>query len=607
MKKRLGLLLVMLGGVAVAAGQASQSSRHTFGIQGSSFVYDGKPIQIRSGEMHYPRIPREYWRDRLKMARAMGLNTISTYVFWNAHEPRPGQFDFTGNLDVATFIKTAQEEGLHVILRPGPYVCAEWDLGGFPSWLLADRSIVLRSTDAKFLAASARYMSRVGRQLSGLQVGRGGPIIAVQVENEYGSFDSDKVYMAAIRDQIKAAGFTDALLYTADGPPQLPAGTLPDLPAVVNFGPGNVEKNFAALKEFRPNAPVMTGEYWAGWFDQWGGRHASTNNKQQTDELAWMLKQGHSFNLYMFHGGTTFGFMNGANWDRGYKPQVSSYDYDSVLDEAGRPKPRYAMFREAILKEHPTLALPNVPAPPVSIEIPSITLTQSASLFGELGNAVKSEKPKPMEDLGQSYGYILYRTRFPAAATGELVITELRDYGVIFINGKRVAALDRRNTENKTLVDVPAGGTLEILVENTGRINFRKELRQERKGITESVTLAGREVTGWEIFSLPMTSVGRSRFSAKPVSGPAFHRGTFNLSAAGDTFLDLRAWTKGAVWVNGHALGRFWNIGPQQTVYVPGPWLKRGANEIIVFDLADAPAARSIAGLKDPILNETKR
>src|SRR5271166_4007474 len=274
-----------------SAQAAPQSIVHSFGIRGDQFVLDGKPFQIISGEMHYARVPREYWRDRLKKARAMGLNTISTYVFWNAHEPKPGVYDFSGSLDVAAFIRMAQEEGLYVILRPGPYSCAEWDLGGFPAWLLADRDIVLRSSDPKFMRPAERWLKRLGAELAPLQITRGGPIIAVQVENEYGSFDNDKDYLASIRDALSSAGLGEAMLYTADGPEELPDGTLPNLPAVVNFGPGEATQAFKTLANFRPDQPLMAGEYWDGWFDAWGRKHAATDAPQQEKELDWILGQ----------------------------------------------------------------------------------------------------------------------------------------------------------------------------------------------------------------------------------------------------------------------------------------------------------------------------
>jgi beta-galactosidase len=304
--------------------------------------------------MHYSRMPREYWLDRLKKARAMGLNTIETYVFWNLHEPQPGAFDFGGSLDVAEYIRLAQAQGLNVILRPGPYVCSEWDFGGLPAWLLRDPDMKVRTKDPQFLAAADHYLMRLGQELAPLQASRGGPIVMVQIENEYGSFGKDKEYMQHMRESLMRAGFRESLLYTADGPPELASGTLPGVLAVANFGPGETRHAFETLERFEPGRPLMTGEYWDGWFDSWGGKHARTDTARQVSELEWMLSQGYSLNLYMFHGGTTFGFMNGANLntDTGntYAPQTTSYDYDAPLDEAGRPTKKYFLFREAIAR-----------------------------------------------------------------------------------------------------------------------------------------------------------------------------------------------------------------------------------------------------------------
>jgi beta-galactosidase len=295
--------------------------------------------------------------------------------------------------------------------------------------------------------------------------------------------------------------------------------------------------------------------------------------------------------------------MNGANMDRTYKPQTTSYDYDAALDESGRPQPKYFTFRDAIVRHFPGLTLPEVPATPPAIAIPRFALTASVPLWSTLGRPVQSAAPKPMEDLGQSYGYILYRTRVntQTAAPGELAIAELHDYAVIFVNGRRAAALDRRLGQDRATIDVPAGAaTIDILVENTGRINFKKDLRQERKGITRAVTLNGRELTGWEIFLLPMTDAAAAKTNDGLAPGPAFYHGQFAVTQVGDTFLDLRGWDKGAVWVNGHHLGRFWHIGPQQTLYVPGPWLRRGANDVVVFDVG-GEGVRSLAGLAAPV------
>ena len=558
--------------------------------------------------MHYARIPREYWRDRLRKAKAMGLNAITTYVFWNLHEPQPGVFDFTGQNDVAEYIREAQQEGLYVILRPGPYVCSEWDLGGLPAWLLADPEMVLRSRDPKFLSAAERYMMRLGQELAPLQYTRGGPIIAVQVENEYGSFDSDHEYMAAIRDMIKKAGLGEVMLYTADGPEQLPAGTLPDLPAVVNFGPGDAPDAFVALKKFRPNQFLMSGEYWAGWFDSWGHKHAHTDAVQQAKELDWMLSQGASVSIYMFHGGTTFGFMNGANWTHeGYSPQTTSYDYDSVLDESGRPTKKYFMFRDVIAKHRAADAapLPDVPASQPTIAIPEFKLDgQPFSLWNNFEGQFKSERPKPMEMFGQSYGYIDYETTITGPIDATLKIGGLKDYGVIYLSGERVAELDRRLNQNEAPIHLTANSaTLDILVENTGRINFGKPLREERKGIGSFVTLGDRDLTNWQILLAPMRLDGDVFYTDEPLRAPAFYSGTFAVSDRGDTFLDMRGWHKGVVWINRICLGRFWDIGPEQTLYVPAPWLVRGTNHVTVFELGENPP-RTLRGLREPILDE---
>ena len=588
--------------LVAAAGVLAQAPRPPALTAGKGeFLLDGQPFQIISGEMHYPRVPRAYWRDRMRKARAMGLNTVSTYVFWNLHEPAPGRYDFTGQYDVAAFIRTAAEEGLHVIVRPGPYVCAEWELGGYPAWLLADPDIVLRSTDERFARPAERWLERLGKELAPLLSSRGGPVIAIQVENEYGSFDRDKAYMAWQRDALVRAGLGGALLYTADGGAQLPNGTLAELPAVVNFGDGDAEDAFKRLEAFRPGAPMMSGEYWAGWFDHWGAAHHVTNAAKQAGELDWMLGRGYSVNLYMFHGGTTFGFMNGANLDRGrYLPQTSSYDYDAALSESGRLTPKYFAFRDAIAR-HLQRDLPPVPASDAPIAIPRFPLSMSASLWDMLPRGVRVERPRSMETFGQSYGYILYRTHVPGPVRGDLAIHDVRDYVQVYANGTLQGTLDRRLGGDRVPIDVPASGArLDILVENTGRVNFTKALRDERKGITKAVTLGDTELTGWEVFPLPMSSEPRPAAHAARPGGSAFYRGTFRLVVTGDTFLDTRGWDKGTVWINGHQLGRFWSVGPQQTLYVPGPWLRVGDNEVVVFSLTP-PQERTLAGLTAPV------
>jgi beta-galactosidase len=605
------LVLLLLISAASAPAETGPRAGHTFGITGDHFVLDDQPFQIISGEMHYARIPREYWRDRLRKARAMGLNTVSTYVFWNAHEPQPGVYDFTGSLDVAAFVRTAQEEGLYVILRPGPYSCAEWDLGGFPAWLLADPDLRLRSRDEKFLGPAERWIERLGQELAPLQLARGGPILAVQVENEYGSFGSDKEYVKRIRDALLRAGFSDALLYTADGGDELAAGTLPGLYAAVNFGPGEAKTEIAKLQRFRPHAPVWNSEYWDGWFDHWGERHHATDTGEQAQEIDWMLGQGYSLNLYMFHGGTSFGFMSGANWDeKTYQPDVTSYDYDAPVSESGALTQKYSAFREVIARHRPGVAIPDPPAPLPVIAIPEFRLDQVVPLREmDLPQSATVSRPRNMESFGQSYGYILYQTKLSAAAEGELTLPGLRSYAVVYLNWKRVGVADRRKKQDRIRILAKPNDELEILVEGTGRINFTTELRQERQGINGAVTLSGRELTGWRVSSLPSEDLSLLRTVAaqdsKNADGPAYYRGHFAVESPGDTFLDLRGWGKGVVWINGRALGRFWSVGPQQTLYLPAPWLKPGSNEVVVFTLGGQTL--TLRGLRAPVLEELGR
>jgi beta-galactosidase len=594
--------------LSTAMAQQPPPTTGTFTVQDGQFLLNGKPFRIISGEMHYARIPRAYWRDRFRMAKAMGLNTVTTYVFWNVHEPRPGVYDFSANLDVAEFIREAQQEGLYVILRPGPYACAEWEFGGFPAWLLKDHSTIVRSRDPKFLDPATRWLHRLGQELAPLQIGNGGPIILVQVENEYGSFGDDHAYMQAIRDALLDAGFTKSQLYTADGADEVPAGSLPDLPVGINFGggdPGAAPSEFAKLKKLRPNGPFINSEFWDGWFDHWGGKHGVTNATNEATNLDWILRQGYSVSLYMFHGGTSFGWMNGANSDgKNYEPDVTSYDYNSPLDESGRPTPKYLLFQDIIAKATGTTrqAVPPVPPP---VKIPEFQLPEAVSLWKVLPSPVHSEQVLSMEDLDQAYGYILYRKHIEGPAEGDLVLDELHDYAQIFLDGKYVGALDRRLAQNRLALKVPASGAqLDILVENSSRINFNVILRGERKGITKQITLAGNPLLGWDIYPLPMTDIAKLPFTKAPCEGPCFYRANFTANTQSDTFLDTSAFTKGAVWLNGAPLGRIWSIGPQKTLYVPGPFFHIGPNEVVVFDLNGQPG-RSLVGRDHPILDAT--
>ena len=576
----------------------------TFAIGGSNFLLNGHPFQIKAGEMHPARVPHQYWADRLRMIHAMGLNTVSIYVFWNVHEPHEDQFNFSGDGDVAQFVRLAQKEGLWVILRPGPYCCAEWEFGGFPWWLLKQHDMKVRSQDPRFLAAAAGYLKKLAQQLAPLQITHGGPIILVQVENEYGSYGHDHVYMGKIRDMIRAAGF-DVPLFTADGGGRMMAnGSLPGVLPGLNGGSG--PSIMREIGRYRPHGPWFVPEFYPGWLDHWGEPHAHVGIRGLVRETEWKLTHNVSFSYYMIYGGTSFGFMAGANYGGHFQPQPTSYDYDSPIDEMGRPTEKYFALRQ-VLAQHlaPGETLPDVPATTPVIEIPKIELNESASIFDNLGAPVRSEQPLSFEDLDQGYGYVLYRTRIPGPADAVLKIHQLRDYAVVCMDGKRVAVLDRRLKQNSIPLRITgASARLDILVENCGRINYGGQLPYNRKGITKSVTLGGRQLTGWEMYKLPFDEVPSLRFNSTPTAAaPAVHRGAFELSHLGDTFLDMRGWGKGIVFVNGHNLGRYWYIGPQQTLYCPGVWLHKGPNQIVIFEqLRDH--VHGLTGDNRPILDE---
>jgi beta-galactosidase len=608
MRIRIKLLTLFTVVVILISASAKAQVKHTFALGESAFLLDGKAFQMISGEMHYPRVPREAWRARMKMAKAMGLNTIGTYVFWNLHEPQKGHFDFTGNNDVAEFVRIAKEEGLWVILRPSPYVCAEWEFGGYPYWLQNEKGLIVRSTEEKYIAEYRKYINEVGKQLAPLQINHGGNILMVQIENEYGSYGADKAYLELNQKLFKEAGF-DGILYTCDPAKDVKKGHLPGLLPAVN-GIDNPAKVKQIVDEnHNGKGPYYIAEWYPAWFDWWGTQHHTVAAEKYEKHLNTALAAGISINMYMFHGGTTRGFMNGANYKDGtpFEPQVSSYDYDAPLDEAGNATPKFMKFRQVIQKYLPEgKQLPEVPAAKPSMAIPAIKLTQSMSVLSNLPAPKYNITPLTFEDLNQAYGYVLYRTHLTGNKTGILKLNELRDYAVIMINGKTIGTLDRRLKQDSLQVSLPAGTvTLDILVENLGRINFGKYLLQNKKGITKSVTFNGSEVKNWRMFGLPLDNTSKIVFkpSAAVSNAPVFRKGTFNLKEAADTYLDLSKWGKGVVWVNGHNLGRYWNIGPQQTIYLPAEWLKKGINTIVVFELLK-PEQNQLPGIKNPILNK---
>ena len=612
MKRILVLALVV---ITPLAHSQSLKPAHVFTNQGDHFTLDGKPFKVLSGELHYARIPREYWHARLKIAKAMGLNTIATYVFWNVHEPSPGHYDFAGNNDLAAFIKAAQEEGLYVILRSGPYACAEWDLGGLPAWLLANpkSAQAIRTNDPAFTIPVERWITRLSKEVLPLQVGRGGPILMTQIENEYGQFGDDHAYISHLRDIYVKLGFTDSLLYTADNWRHIPEGSIPGLFAATNFGVKNHQGGMDALARARPEQALFVSEYWPGWFDHWGHPHETRPIAPQIEDIDYILTRGAGINIYMFHGGTSFGFAAGSSYiNDKFLPDVTSYDYDAPLDESGRPTPKYFAYRKLLAKWSPCgseFCLPPVPTSTPIITIPTIALTESASLWDSLPKPIASALPVPMEQFGQNFGYILYRTQLPSAVHGDLVIQDVHDFAAICVNGKLIGTLDRRNANpqgNLPPVAITTTGPahIDILIANDGRVNVDHTMRTETKGITQAVFLDGRPLSDWRIYTLPMQTLPTAKmFAPTTVSvSPAFLRATFKLATTGDTFLDVRQLGKGMLWINGHPIGRFWSVGPQDTLYVPGSWLHAGTNEIIVFDMLPN-THETVSGLDHPILD----
>ncbi|MCX5408894.1 beta-galactosidase [Streptomyces sp. NBC_00335] len=560
------------------------------------FTLDGEPFRLLSGGLHYFRVHPDQWADRLRKARLMGLNTVETYVPWNLHQPRPDRFTLDGGLDLPRFLDLAAAEGLYVLLRPGPYICAEWEGGGIPSWLLAEPDMRLRSRDPRFLAAVDDYFDRLLTPLRPYLASRGGPVLAVQVENEYGAYGDDTAYLEHLAATLRRSG-VDVPLFTCDQPADLERGALPGVLATANFGSRSAE-HLADLRARRPEGPLMTTEFWIGWFDRWGGHHVVRDPDRAARELDELLATGASVNFYMFHGGTNFGFTNGANDKHTYRPTVTSYDYDAPLDEAGDPTPKYAAFRDVIAKYAPVPDGP-VPVPGPKLAPRTVALTQNAGLLTHaamLGTAVEARRPLGMEELGQDFGFVLYETALPLAGPALLEVERVRDRAQVFVDGQPVGVLERENHEHALAFTVPgAGSTLTVLVENQGRVNYGQGIH-DRKGLLGTVLLDGTELAGWTSRPLPLTDPQDLPFApaaATPV-GPVFHRGSFEVTDPADTFLHLDGWTKGNAWVNGFALGRYWSRGPQRSLYVPAPVLRSGTNQVVVLELHAAHRARTV-------------
>lgn len=608
--KNMTILMTLLLFLLVGC-KSAPIEKGNFEIGDKTFLLNGKPFLIKAAEIHYTRIPVEYWEHRIQMCKALGMNTICIYAFWNIHEQKPGEFNFTGQNDIAAFCRLAQKHGMYIMLRPGPYVCSEWEMGGLPWWLLKKEDIQLRTNDPYFIERTQIYMNEIGKQLADMQITRGGNIIMVQVENEYGSYATDKAYIAKNRDILREAGFTDVPLFQCDWSSNFLNNALDDLVWTVNFGTGaNIDEQFKKLKEVRPNTPLMCSEFWSGWFDHWGREHETRDAETMISGLKDMLDRNISFSLYMTHGGTTFGHWGGAN-SPAYSAMCSSYDYDAPISEAGWTTPKYYKLRELLANYmEPGKMQSEVPEAFPVIEIPEFELKETALLFDNLPEPKNSHDIKPMEYFDQGWGTILYRTTLPAVKEGTtMLIDEVHDWAQVFIDGKLIGRLDRRRGEYTIkLPETAAGAQLDILIEAMGRVNFDKAIH-DRKGITNKVALITEsstdELKDWQVYNFPVDHAfakDKKYAAGEKVDGPAYYRATFNLDAPGDVFLDMQTWGKGMVWVNGKAMGRFWEIGPQQTLFMPGCWLKKGKNEIIVLDLK-GPEKATIRGLKTPILD----
>ena len=612
MKNKIIALLVLFTVILFSSAQA-QTTAHKFEAGKNTFLLDGKPFVVKAAELHYTRIPQAYWSHRIEMCKALGMNTICIYIFWNIHEQEEGKFDFAGQNDIAAFCKLAQQHGMYVIVRPGPYVCAEWEMGGLPWWLLKKKNVALRTLDPYYMERVGIFMKEVGKQLAPLQVDKGGNIIMVQVENEYGSYGTDKPYVSAVRDLVRESGFTDVPLFQCDWSSNFTNNALDDLIWTVNFGTGaNIDQQFKKLKELRPETPLMCSEFWSGWFDHWGRKHETRPAKDMVQGIKDMLDRNISFSLYMTHGGTTFGHWGGAN-NPAYSAMCSSYDYDAPISEAGWTTEKFFLLRDLLKNYLPAgESLPELPAALPVIEIPEIHFNKVAPLFSNLPEAKQTVDIQPMEQFNQGWGTILYRTTLSEATPAGTVlkITEVHDWAQIYADGKLLARLDRRKGEFTTILPALKKGTqLDILVEAMGRVNFDKSIH-DRKGITEKVELVSgnqaKELKNWTVYNFPVdySFIKDKKYNDTKIlpAMPAYYKSTFKLDKVGDTFLDMSTWGKGMVWVNGHAMGRFWEIGPQQTLFMPGCWLKEGENEILILDLK-GPAKASIKGLRKPILD----
>lgn len=620
------LLLLML----LPLGSLTAKEKATFEIKNGHFYRNGKETPILSGEMHYSRIPHQYWRHRLQMMKGMGLNTVATYVFWNWHETEPGKWDFTGDKDLAQYIRIAGEEGMMVILRPGPYVCAEWEFGGYPWWLQNVPGMEIRRDNPEFLKYTKAYIERLYKEVGDLQCTKGGPIIMVQCENEFGSYvaqrkdiplSEHRAYNAKIKQQLADAGF-EVPLFTSDGSWLFEGGTTEGALPTAN-GESDIANLKKVVNEYHDGkGPYMVAEFYPGWLSHWAEPFPQVSASEIARQTEDYLKNDVCFNFYMVHGGTNFGFTSGANYDkkRDIQPDLTSYDYDAPISEAGWVTPKYDSIRN-VIKRYVKYDVPEAPAPYPVIEIPSIKLNKVANVldYAEGLTPVTDNTPLTFEQLNQGYGYVLYTRHFNQPISGTLEIPGLRDYAVIYIDGEQVGVLNRNTQTYSMDIDVPFNSTLQILVENMGRINYGSEIVHNTKGIISPVTIGGKEITGnWNMYKLPMDkapeisgwkgniSTSNTANLAKLKNVPVVYEGSFTLDDAGDTFIDMESWGKGIIFVNGINIGRYWNVGPQQTLYIPGVWLNKGENKIVIFEQLNDNPATEVKTVKQPVLTNLK-
>lgn len=562
------------------------------------------------------------------MMKGMGLNTVATYVFWNLHETEPGKWDFSGDKDLAEYIRTAGEEGMMVILRPGPYVCAEWEYGGYPWWLQNVSGMEVRRDNKAFLEHTKAYINRLYQEVGDLQCTKGGPIIMVQCENEFGSYvsqrkditlDEHRRYNAKIKQQLADAGF-DVPLFTSDGSWLFEGGTTEGALPTAN-GESDIENLKKVVNQYHDGkGPYMVAEFYPGWLSHWAEPFPQVSASEIARQTEAYLKNDVSFNFYMVHGGTNFGFTSGANYDkkRDIQPDMTSYDYDAPISEAGWVTPKYDSIR-TVIKKYVKYEVPTPPAQNPVIEIPSIKLNQVADLlaYTERMQPETSADPLTFEQLNQGYGYVLYTRRFNQPISGTLEIPGLRDFAVVYVDGEKAGVLNRNTQTYSMEIEVPFNSTLQILVENMGRINYGSQITENSKGIISPVTIAGKKITGgWNMYKLPMSQapecgkMGSCTFTnsaaqaAKLKDSPVIYEGTFTLDKTGDTFIDMEEWGKGIIFINGKNIGRYWQVGPQQTLYIPGVWLKKGENKIVIFEQLNENPKTEVKTVKTPVLTK---